>query len=412
MDKGNKNQTLVARIICLLLSFGLWLYVSNVENPVRTFEVRGIPVEVMNEKALDNAGFAISNPKQFTVDLRIEGTSSEISKINKEDFKVAVDMSAYALKAGENTIPVQILKYPDNINIKNNGFLGIKINLEELTSKQLTIKSKVKISYKENIYEKDESINPDKVTISGAKSLIDSISQAIIQGEIKDLDRNYTGKYAIEFLDSLGNEINNVKASIYEAELTVNVDHGKSVPVRVNTRGELGIGLSLESMEFDHKYVNIFGDKDALNKVSEINTEVFDISNLTETTEHNLKLILPKGIMTADNLNSVKVKFNLSRVHEDTNGETSKSVVCNVQYEGLKEGLSITSSDPTVIVHLSGSQSDLDRVNSDNVSAVVDLSSINGAGSVSYTPSIKINNPAQVNVGEVGSVTVSIKQNE
>ena len=51
MDKGSrKEQTIIVKIICLLLSFGLWLYVSNVENPVRTHEIKDIPVEILNEE--------------------------------------------------------------------------------------------------------------------------------------------------------------------------------------------------------------------------------------------------------------------------------------------------------------------------------------------------------------------------
>lgn len=40
-----KDSTLIVKLICLLLSFGLWLYISNVENPVRTYEIKNIPVE-------------------------------------------------------------------------------------------------------------------------------------------------------------------------------------------------------------------------------------------------------------------------------------------------------------------------------------------------------------------------------
>lgn len=412
MDKGNKNQTIIVRIICLLLSFGLWLYVSNVENPVRTYDVRGIPVEVINEKSLADSGFAISNPKQFTVDLKIEGASSEISKIKKEDFKVAVDMSAYALKAGENTIPVQILSYPENINIRNNGFLGIKVNLEEITTKQLTIKSKIKVSYKDNIYEKDESINPAKVTVSGAKSMIDNISQAVIMGDIKELDRSYNNKYAIEFLDSSGNIVNGVNSDAHEAELTISVEHGKSVPVKVNTKGHLSSGLTVGDIKPVPENVNIIGSNEQLNKINEIITEPFDISTVHESGEASLKLNIPEGIVIDNDLNSVKIKYDITNTNNQPEGETSKSVTCNVKYINLKGEYSVESSDASVIVHLSGVQGELDKINSDNISVTVDLSEINQAGTFTYTPKVVVNNPASVSVSSVGSVNITIKVNE
>lgn len=67
--------------------------------------------------------------------------------------------------------------------------LGIKVNLEELTQKELTISSKVKVTYKENIYEKEQNINPNTVTITGGKSSVDKVTEAILTGEEKDVDK-------------------------------------------------------------------------------------------------------------------------------------------------------------------------------------------------------------------------------
>jgi len=194
MDKG-KNRTLIVKIICLLLSFGLWLYISNVENPLRTYDLKNIPVELINEDSLTASKFAIVNKQPVTVDLKLEGPSSEVVKVKKEDFKIVVDMSTYALKNGENTIPVQIINYPENINIKNNGFLGIKVNLEELVQKELTVKSKVKVTYKEHIYEKEQTINPSSVTVTGGKSSIERINEAVLIGDEKDVDANKQSEY-------------------------------------------------------------------------------------------------------------------------------------------------------------------------------------------------------------------------
>lgn len=255
MDKG-ENRTLIPKIICLLLAFGLWLYVSNVENPLRTRELNNIPVELINENYLADSKFAIENKQQFTVDLKLEGPSSEVLKAKKEDFKIIADMSAYALKVGENTIPVQIISAPQNINIKNNGFLGIKVNLEELVKKEFTIKSKVKVTYKENIYEKNQTINPKAVTVTGGKSSIDKISDAILSGEEKDVDKNKQNDYDIKFVDSYGNEINNIEPDNKTAKLSIVVTNGKVVPINLKTTGDIPSGFLLDGNELrDRKSV-------------------------------------------------------------------------------------------------------------------------------------------------------------
>ena len=57
MDKI-KNQNLMAKIICVLLSFGLWLYITNVENPARSYDIKNIPVELVNIDAVKTIAIA------------------------------------------------------------------------------------------------------------------------------------------------------------------------------------------------------------------------------------------------------------------------------------------------------------------------------------------------------------------
>ena len=93
MDKiKNQNKTLIPKIICLLLSFGLWIYISNVENPVRSVEIKNIPVELVNLDSLENSNFALSGNQKYTVDLKIEGPSTDVIKVKPEDFKIIADI--------------------------------------------------------------------------------------------------------------------------------------------------------------------------------------------------------------------------------------------------------------------------------------------------------------------------------
>ena len=281
MDKiKNKNETLIPKIISLLLSFGLWIYISNVENPVRTYEVKNIPVELVNLDSLTNSNFAVLENQNFTVDLKLEGPSTDVVKVRPEDFKIVADMSTYALKIGENTIPVQIISYPENITIKNNGFLGIKVNLEELVKKDFTIQSKVKISYRDNIYEMNRKVTPDTVTVSGGSSTIDKISSAVISGEESGISGNFEKSYNIKFIDSNGDEVTGVSSNIDTAKLSVKVSNGKSVPIDLKTTGTPKTGLELQGYELSSNYVNIAGSSDVLSQVQYIDTEIVDISQL------------------------------------------------------------------------------------------------------------------------------------
>lgn len=405
MDKS-ENGTLIVKIICLLLSFGLWLYISNVENPLRTYELKGIPVELTNEDSLIDSKFAIINKQPFTVDLKLEGPSSEILKIKKEDFKIVADMSAYALKTGENTIPVQIISYPENINIKNNGVLGIKVNLEELTQKELTISSKVKVTYKEHIYEKQQTINPKTVTITGGKSSVDKVNEAVLTGEEKDVDSNKQGDYDIQFIDSFGNEVNNIESNIKTAKLSITVTNGKSIPINLKTTGSVPQGFVLDGYEFNKNNVTVLGDSNKLDKLQSIDTEAVDMSSIQPDSEIDVKLNLPEGVSLEDGEGNIKVKFKLKKEEN-----TTKSIACNVQYKNLNEALSVTNQNLTANVVLTGTQQELDKISSKDINVILDLANVKDEGTFDYTPQatfVDTNNNATVS--EVGSVNITVKK--
>lgn len=404
MDKG-EGRTLIVKVICVLLSLGLWLYISIVENPLRTYELKNIPVELINKDSLTNSKFTIVNEQQFTVDLKLEGPSSEVVNVKKEDFKIVADMSAYALKNGENTIPVQIISYPENINIKNNGFLGIKVNLEELVKKEFTIRSSVKVSFKENIYEKEQTISPNKVTVTGGKSSIDKISEAILTGEEKDIDKNSKKDYGIKFIDSSGSEVGDVESDNKTAQLSITITNGKVVPINLKTIGRVAQGFKMDGYELSKSNMNILGLSESLDKIQAIDTEVVDMSSLQEDHEFDVKLKVPDGISTQYGENSIKVKIKVSKEEN-----VIKNLACNIQYTNLSEGLILDSSKPTVNVTLTGTQTELDKISSQNIKVILDLANVKDEGTFEYTPQATLVNGDNVTISGVGSVSVVVKK--
>lgn len=416
MDKiKNKHKTLIPKLISLLLSLGLWIYISNVENPMRTYEIRNIPVELVNLDSLKSSKFAISGNQNFTVDLKLEGPSTDITKVKREDFKIVADMSAYALKIGENTIPVQIISYPENITIKNNGFLGIKINLEELVTKKFTIQSKVKLYYKDNIYEMSKRVTPDTVTVEGANSSVGRISSAVIVGEENGISENFEKSYNIKLIDSNGSEVTGVTPDIDNARLSVEVSKGKSVPINLKTTGELNAGLELKGYELSSNYVNITGSGDALSKVQSIDTEVFDISKLEKTGEVNVKLNIPEGVNVPSGTDYIKVKFTIQEkenkpIQNETEKTVSKNLSLVVNYNNLKDGLLLESSSEKVNVTISAVQSELDKITDGSLNASVDLSSITDVGQYSYKPEVSFNSPTTATISNIDTVEVKINK--
>lgn len=410
MDKiKNQNKTLIPKIICLLLSFGLWIYISNVENPVRSVEIKNIPVELVNLNSLENSNFALSGNQKYTVDLKIEGPSTDVIKVKPEDFKIIADISTYALKTGENIVPVQIISYPENVTIKNNGFLGIKVELEDLISRDIAIQSRVKLKYNDNIYEISKKITPSSVTVQGAKSIVDKISSAVIDGEENGISTDFEKNYDIKFLDSKGEEVKNIYSKIDKAKLSVVVSNGKSVPINLKTTETPKAGLELMGYELSSNYVNIIGSSDSLANIKSVDTETVDISNLNDTSELDVKLILPEGVKVTSGQEYVKVKVIL-KVKENINENNNKTLNIKVNFNNLKDNLILESSSEKVSVTISGTQSELEKINESSLTAVVDLSAVTDEGTYYYDPEVSFNSPTSTTIDNIGKVEIVIKK--
>lgn len=405
MDKGSKKQSLIVKLICLLLSFGLWLYISNVENPVRSYELKNIPVELVNVDTLKDSKFAIASNQEFKVDLKLQGSSSDVLKAKKEDFKIVADMSAYALKSGDNTIPVQIVSYPENINIKNNGFLGIKIKLEELVKKEMLITSKVSIGYKANVYEKEKTITPSKVIISGAKSVVEKVNEAVIEGEIKDIEKNTQIAYDIKFLDASGNEVKDIEADHDKAQLNITIINGKSVPINLKTVGDLQQGFYFDGFELNKSYINIVGNIEIIEKIEAIDTKPVDISGFKADSEVSVILNVPEGVTIKDEKDDIKAKI---KIRKDEN--ITKNIICNVNYINLDQSLVLESSTETVNVNLLGTQSELDKITKDDIHVTMDLSNVIDEGTFDYKPIVTLINAENITISSVENVNVVIKK--
>ena len=146
MDKKS-NKKIIVQLVCVILSFALWLYINNVENPVKESTIKNVPVEFVNVESLTNSNLSLVDDEEYTVDVNISGPSNQIYTITKDDFKLKVDLSQYALKQGENTIPVEVVDYPEGINIKNTKSLAVKVKIEACVEKEINLESMVDVNW-------------------------------------------------------------------------------------------------------------------------------------------------------------------------------------------------------------------------------------------------------------------------
>lgn len=367
MDNKDKKAEIVIRIVCLILSFGLWLYISNVQNPTREYKLEKVPVELLNAEALKESKLALSPHQDFYVTLNLEGPSSEVYKVTPSQFKVSVDLSSYALKKGENRIRVDIVNYPSNINIKNNSFLLVTIKVDDYVEKSIPIKSDIKVTTKTGTYADSPSLKPTNAVISGPGEYVNSVKSLVVSSELKNIEQDATLNLPIKAINDSGKDVDEIKVTPTNAEVSITVKKGKIVPVNVVTKGNLPAGFVMKDFSSTTEKVELVGDDTILSGINSIDTEAIDLSSVNDSKEVSTNLKIPQNVRVADNISKVKVKFNLSKY-------TAKDIEVPISSKNITDGFQATIDPQKITVRISGLEDDVSSFKSDSIKAEVDLS--------------------------------------
>ena len=403
MDNGNEKKIIV-RLVCVLLSFGLWLYVTNVENPVRKSEIKGVSVELVNIDSLESSNLVLSPYQKFTVDLKIEGPANEIYRVNKDEFKLKADIGSYALKKGENNIPVQIVNYPQGIFIKNNGVLSVKVNIDNLLEKEVDLHSKVKIAYKEGFSQLSLGIKTEKIKVSGPESLVEEVDHAELIGELKNVDKDIEQKFDIKVFDSDGNEIDGLTLSDNEALLSLKVGKSKDLSINPTYKGKLSEGLSIEDVELSKNKIKVIGELTRISNINELQLESIDLSNVTGDTEFKLKIIVPEGIFLTGGEEYITVKLKIKN-----NIQTSKKID-NIPIVFLGESTTYKyDSINSVSVTVLGKKDELENITTENIKVEANVEGLSeGEHTIELKYSLVNTDTSVIIESELQTVTIKI----
>ena len=171
------------------------------------------------------------------------------------------------------------------------------------------------------------------------------------------------------------------------AEATIKINEGKVVPIHVNTIGELKSGIRLVKITQDYQEVEISGPEEVLNSIDTIETENIDLSNITDSTNIKVSLLIPNNVqVNLGQLNSITVTINVEK-------EDSKELSIPVTFEGIGEGFSLDGDSKVVKVKVSGYADEIKDINESSIVAKIDLSKYTEAGEYTEAPVVSLVTP-------------------
>jgi len=404
--KISQNQIFI-KICCVVVSFIIWLYVFNVQNPVRQRKI-DVPVKIVNKGELSKSNLVQVDGGDLQVSLEIKGNASDVFSVKPQDFKLECDIGSYVVKKGENNVPVKIKKQPGNVSVVNNQNLWISINLDSIARKTLPIQLVVEGQTSEGLSAVNPSISVKSAQISGAAEDIDNVQRVVAHYNVKNIKDSAEVYIKLKAEDSSGNNLNNIDINPEQVKAIIPLGKVKSVPIGVKIGKEPEGDFVIESITSYPDRVYISGDEKIISKVSSINTQPVDLSSISSSGSIKALLNIPPGVSIADGSSYVTVKVNLKDGGKSDN-VLEKNFNVAIKPLNLNKEYSAQMENQNVYIIVSGNADAVKKLQTDNIECYVDLSSAN-EGMGDFTVNVKLPEGVSLISKNPGSVKIDIKK--
>lgn len=378
MLKSKRANVLVA----ILAAICMWAYVNGIVDPTVTKKIVAVPITVINEDSLLQEGLAVETVDEATVDLVLEGSRADITKVDMDDVTVNADL--YGRNKGLNSIKLEI-EIPKGIKVESSTVEKLQVEIGEMDSRDFLVKTSVQGVLGENTVIGSADINPKYVKIYGTVGNLDKIASvdAVVEAD-KLSEENSMHQAQLKIRDANGKEVSFVKSAVSTVEVYTHIDNIKDVKLEVVTEGELPEGYVLENINVKEN-IRIQGPSSQLNEINKVYTEEVNLSDIDKTETIMVDVVLPEGVYTSEGSNKVEVKFVIRKAG-------SKELVYKteeIEISNLAEGLT-AQVKTDVTVQISATSDVLGRVSKDNTIVSVDLEGL-GEGTHTVTATVKSN---------------------
>lgn len=313
-----KNKILTA-VLSLVIAFGLWVYVISVVSPDSEITVNDIPVVLQGENILHERGLMVISNETPTIDLRLAGNRSDLTKLDKSNITVTVDVT----KVDESGIlearysvafPGDI---PNNaISIQSQEPDNVKLVVQERITKEVPVSVVISGSVPEGFEQDKETVDYPAIPIIGPKSVVDQITQAVVQVDLHDQKTTLQETLPVVLCDAEGSGVDTtlLKYDITEVTVTVPIVRVKEIPVLVNVIPGAGATEENTSIEINPSTIKVSGNESLLENLESVTlVEEIDLGQiLSEEGEvRTISFVLPPEVTneTGDNEATVTITF-------------------------------------------------------------------------------------------------------
>lgn len=349
------SQNLGAKLLALVCAVFLWVYVSASESKVEYFP-GSIPIEVKNTPS----GLAAIYDEQ-KVRVKLQAPYQVYNRLSIDNFEAFLDLSG--LSEGTYEVEVGVVVNVANVVIVEKEPAKVIVRLEAVTQKEVPVVVKFEGEAKSGYVPGEPVIKPDKAEAKGAKSLVESLSEAVALVKLSGEDEDFKRTVALFVYNEKGEKQKGIEFTPTSVQVEIPIvaaSENKTVGIKAKIKGRPKSDYFVSKIETTPTVVEVSGSDSALKGILYIETKEIDIEGIDKDLEKEVELSAPVGITLKDKKVRVKISLSLNT--------TSREIVASFSYANLTAGLSVNSVTPnTVKVVVSGPVSTINELSSSNI---------------------------------------------
>ena len=395
-------------LISVLVAFGLWLYVINTVSPESEASISGIPVVMEGESVLNERGLMIRDQDDLHVNLKLSGNRTDLSKVNKGNIAIKLDLSRI-YEEGKTTLQyvpifpgdvpsnafVIEAKYPESITVnvearRNNKEVPVEIRWTGTTPVGF-------MSDKEN-----RILDNSVVKITGPASVADKIEKAIIEVSLDNRKESISESFRYTLCDRNGEPVDaeSITTNVEEIRLDLKIVRFKDLQLSYNLVEGGGANAKNTAITPSVDTIRVSGSEAALEAMGDqLVIGTVNLRDIPKDDTLTYPIILPEGVNNLTGVTEVKLDIKFTGL------STKEFTVENIDSIQVPEGMEAEIITEKIQVTVRGPAAAISSIQEEDLVVEVDFSEAE-AGTSTYKGSVVFPDEFH-SFGALGTVSAS-----
>lgn len=392
-------------VLSVVLAFGVWIVVTEAENPETTQVLQNVdipvePIDVPSDVAVDSIDPA-------TVRVRVRVEEDVVDTLTAADFEATVDLQGFAVGDYERPVAVRALTSRGGLRVEEVIPSEVSVSIVALSTVVVDVVIDAQGEPPPGFSLVQVQPEEETVLVSGPASRVNTVTQATATLNIAGRSETFEQSVRLEARDERGLLVTGV--SLNPALVAVSVEIAQetfSRPVVVSPIivGEPADGYRIVSVSVDPPTVTITGPEELIESEESIETEAINIDGQNNDVQRTVSLVAPTEVDVIPEGTRVTVTIEIGPREGDITIRVPLSV------ENVPSGLTVSGTLPMVEVTL-GTEGPGLVLDPSEVIASVDLEDAS-AGTVQVN--VEVSAPEGFTVAEGGvspaQVTITLAE--